>query len=126
MVCNCRPLKAVFACPDELRLAVRDALCRTEKRKQEFKDAVFSLEATEGPIGRYPLSSLCAPASNHKAACHGIISFIIKMCGGWHIVLSWCAPLCMYDTFTVVLFSSSVLCNTCSEGLLLPSSVIAN
>lgn len=74
MVCNCRLLKAVFACPDELRLAVRDALCRTEKRKQEFKDAVFSLEATEGPIGRYPLGSLCAPASNYKTACYGIIS----------------------------------------------------
>ncbi|KAL3132074.1 hypothetical protein ABBQ32_008684 [Trebouxia sp. C0010 RCD-2024] len=38
---------------DELRLAVRDALCRTEKRKKEFKNAVISLEATEGPIGRY-------------------------------------------------------------------------
>ena len=38
--------------PDELRLAVRDALCRGEKRKKEFKEAVFSLEATEGPIGR--------------------------------------------------------------------------
>lgn len=38
---------------DELRLAVRDALCRSEKRKKQFKDAIFSLEATEGPIGRY-------------------------------------------------------------------------
>ena len=44
---------------DELRLAVRDALCRTDKRKKEFKDAVFSLEATEGPIGRsYTLHQL--------------------------------------------------------------------
>jgi len=38
---------------DDLRLAVRDALCRGEKRKKEFKEAIFSLEATEGPIGRY-------------------------------------------------------------------------
>lgn len=38
--------------PDGLRLAVRDALCRGERRKKEFKEAVFSLEATEGPIGR--------------------------------------------------------------------------
>ena len=45
-------MQMLFACLDELRMAVRDALCRTEKRKQDFKDAVFSLEATEGPVSR--------------------------------------------------------------------------
>lgn len=51
------PLLFCLDAADELRLAVRDALCRSEKRKKEFKDAVFSLEATEGPIGR--CFSLC-------------------------------------------------------------------
>ena len=45
-------IAGVFAWPDELRLAVRDALCRTEKRKKKFKDALISLEATEGPLDR--------------------------------------------------------------------------
>ena len=51
---------------DELRLAVRDALCRSERRKKQFKDAIFSLEATEGPIGRYARAFV---NSNRALAC---------------------------------------------------------
>ena len=51
-VVRCCVRKQLLHLQDELRLAVRDALCRSEKRKKEFKEAVFSLESTEGPIGR--------------------------------------------------------------------------
>lgn len=45
---SCRgALTTVCHASDELRLAVKDALCRTEKRRDNFKEALFSLEHGE-------------------------------------------------------------------------------
>jgi hypothetical protein len=55
---------------DGLRLAVRDALCRTDERRAVFGEAVDSIKHVEGGLGKY-CARLKVRGRERERACGG-------------------------------------------------------